>query len=222
MSKLFSSVVQRELLLVFRQPTELLNPIAFFILAIMLFPLGIGPEANTLKKIAPGVIWVAALLSAMLSLERLFKDDFSDGWMEQQLLSAGSLHTIVCAKVFSHWLVTGLPIVLVAPLLALLLGMNMNSFVALELTLLLGTPILSLIGAIAVSITVSINKGGVLLSLLLLPLYIPLLIFATSAVDAASFQMPYSGHLAMIGAILVLAMTLAPFAIAKSLKLNVS
>jgi heme exporter protein B len=192
----------------------------FFILIVTLFPLGIGPEPKVLTRIAPGIIWVAALLASMLSLERLFKADYNDGSLEQMLLSPQPLPILVLAKVFAHWLLTGVPLILVSPLLAVLLQLESNSYLALIATLSLGTPVLSLMGAIGVALTVGLRKGGVLLSLLILPLYIPVLIFATSAMDAAGMNLPYDGHLAIIGAMLVAALVLAPIAIGASLRVS--
>lgn len=173
-----------------------------------------------LARVAPGIIWVAALLASMLSLERLFKADFSDGSLEQMLLSPQPLAILVLAKVLAHWILTGVPLIIIAPLLAVLLNLDGNSYGALISTLALGTPVLSLLGAIGVALTVGLRKGGVLLSLLILPLYIPVLIFATSAIDAAGMNLPYDGQLAIIGAMLVGSLTLAPFAIGASLRVS--
>ncbi|MDP2562634.1 heme exporter protein CcmB [Psychrobium sp. 1_MG-2023] len=216
----FSIVLMRDLKVAVRNKGDVFNPLIFFVIVITLFPLGIGPEGNTLTRIAPGIIWVAALLSALLSLERLFKNDYSDGSLEQMLLSPQPLFIMVFAKVLAHWILTGIPIILAAPLLALLLQLETNAYGAMLATLALGTPILSLIGAIGVALTVGIKKGGVLLSLLILPLYIPVLIFATGAIEAAALGLPYSGHLAIIAALLVGALTLAPFAIGAALRVS--
>lgn len=219
-SSLFKLIVKRELTIALRHKDDVLNPLLFFIIIVTLFPLGIGPEATTLEKIAPGIIWVSALLSTLLSLDRLFKADHADGSLEQMLLSPHPVFVWVSAKIVSHWLLTGLPLIFIAPLLAVLLHLNEQSFTALFLTLLLGTPVLSFIGAIGVALTVGIKKGGVLLSLLVLPLYIPVLIFATSAIDTAAMNLPYSGQLAIIGALLVASMTLTPFAVSSALKVS--
>ncbi|RLV60674.1 heme exporter protein CcmB [Parashewanella curva] len=216
----FFTVLKRDVAIALRQRGDIFNPLLFFIMVITLFPLGIGPEPNTLARIAPGIIWVAALLSAMLSLERLFKADFNDGTLEQMLLSPQPLTILVLAKVLAHWILTGLPLVLISPLLALLLNLDHQAYLALVLTLLLGTPVLSLLGAIGVALTVGLNKGGVLLSLLILPLYIPILIFATSAIDAAGMSLPYDGQLAIIAAMLAGSLTMAPFAIGAALKVS--
>ncbi|MGB0895303.1 MAG: heme exporter protein CcmB [Parashewanella sp.] len=216
----FFTILKRDLAIAIRHRSDMFNPILFFIMVITLFPLGVGPEPNVLARIAPGIIWVAALLSAMLSLERLFKADYNDGTLEQMLLSPQPVTILVLAKVFAHWLLTGLPLVIIAPLLALLLNMEPQAYSALVATLALGTPVLSLLGAIGVALTVGLNKGGVLLSLLILPLYIPVLIFATSAIDAAGMHLPYDGQLAIIAAMLIGSLTMAPFAIGAALKVS--
>ncbi|MDF4534098.1 heme exporter protein CcmB, partial [Vibrio parahaemolyticus] len=193
----------------------------FFIIVITLFPLSVGPEPALLARIAPGIVWVAALLAALLSLERLFRDDFQDGALEQAMLTPLPLSVVVLAKVTAHWLLTGLPLILISPLLAILLSFDSSTWFAVVLTLLLGTPTLSFIGAIGVALTVGLQKGGVLLSLLVLPLFIPVLIFATSAIDAAALGMPYNGQLAILAAMLMGSMTLTPFAISAALRVSV-
>ena len=218
----FVQIVRKDLLGAFRQQSDILNPIWFFVIVVTLFPLGIGTDPALLARIAPGIIWVAALLAALLSFERLFKDDYIDGSLEQMMLAPHSLTWLVCAKIFTHWLLTGLPILLVSPLLAIFLSLEEDTFWALFLTLLIGTPILSLLGAIGVALTIGLRKGGVLLSLIMLPLSIPILIFSTMAIDAASFGQPYLGLLALLGAMLIGAITLAPFAVAASLRVSVS
>lgn len=216
----FFLVFQRDITIALRHKDDILNPLLFFIIVVTLFPLGIGPESNMLARIAPGIIWVAALLSTLLSLDRLFKSDHNDGSLEQLILSPHPLFVIVLAKICAHWCLTGLPLLFVAPVLAVLLHLNENSYPALLLTLLIGTPILSFLGAIGVALTVGIKKGGVLLSLLVLPLYIPVLIFATSAIDTAALNLPYGGQLAIIGAMFFGALTLSPFAVAAALKVS--
>jgi len=218
----FLELVSKELKGAFRHQSDILNPIWFFIIVVTLFPLAIGSDPALLKRIAPGILWVAALLAALLSFERLFKDDFIDGTLEQLMLMPFPLPWLVCAKVFAHWLLTGLPILLVSPLLALFLALDMSSYIALFLTLLIGTPILSLLGAIGVALTVGLRKGGVLLSLIMLPLSIPILLFSTMAIDAATYGQSYLGLLALLGAMLIASITLAPFAIAASLRVSVS
>lgn len=217
-----NSIIRRELLIAFRRQADIFNPLWFFIIVITLFPLSIGPEPNLLARIAAGIVWVAALLSALLSLERLFRDDFQDGALEQMMLMPVPLPVVVISKVIAHWLLTGLPLIIISPLLSVLLSLDFNTWLGVVLTLLIGTPTLSFIGAIGVALTVGLQKGGVLLSLLVLPLYIPILIFATSAIDAASLGMAYNGQLAILGAMLMGAMTLTPFAISAALRVSVN
>lgn len=222
MLAMFSGVLRRELVSALRRRGDILNPLWFFIIVITLFPLGIGPEPAQLARIAPGIVWVAALLSSLLALERLFRDDFMDGTLEQLMLMPCPLSIVVLAKVLAHWLLTGLPLLLLSPLVAVLLSLDLVAFKAVFWTLLLGSPILSLLGAIGVALTVGIGKGGVLLSLLTLPLYIPVLIFATSAIDAANFGAAYNGQLAILGAMLMGSLILAPFATAAALRVSVN
>lgn len=218
----FYAMLRRDLLLAFRHRGELANPLLFFLMIVTLYPLGVSPEVELLRRIAPGVIWIAALLAALFSLENLFRSDFEDGALEHMLLSPHPLSILVLAKVLAHWLVSGLPMLLLAPLLGLLLSMPETAVSALVLTLGLGTPLLSLIGAIGVALTVGLKRGGVLLTLLILPLYIPVLIFATNAVTAAAAGMPIAGQIYFLAALLVLALTLAPLAIAAALRISVS
>lgn len=215
-------IIRRELLIAFRRQADIFNPLWFFIIVITLFPLSIGPEPALLARIAAGIVWVGALLSALLSLERLFRDDFQDGSLEQMMLIPVPLPIVVISKVVAHWLLTGLPLILISPLLAVLLSLDFNTWLAVVLTLFIGTPTLSFIGAIGVALTVGLQKGGVLLSLLVLPLYIPILIFATSAIDAASLGMLYNGQLAVLGAMFMGAITLTPFAISAALRVSVN
>jgi len=218
---MFWRVLKRELRIAFYSGTEILNPLWFFLIVITLFPLGIGPEPQLLARIAPGIVWVAALLSSLLALERLFRDDFSDGSLEQLLLLPAPLPLTVLGKVAAHWMVTGLPLLLLSPLAALLLSLDFASWRATALTLLLGTPTLSFLGAIGVGLTVGLRRGGVLLSLLVLPLAVPVLIFASSAIDAAGQGLPIDGYLAILGALLAGSAALAPFATAVALRVSV-
>lgn len=181
-----------------------------FLIVVTLFPLGLGADPQLLARIAPGIVWVAALLSSLLALERLFRDDFLDGSLEQLLLLPAPLPLTVISKVTAHWLVTGLPLLLLSPLIALLLALDFASWRAVALTLLLGTPTLSLLGAIGVGLTVGLHRGGVLLSLLVLPLAVPVLIFASAAIDAATQGLAINGYLAMLGAILAGSAAIAP------------
>ncbi|MGL5420646.1 MAG: heme exporter protein CcmB [Plesiomonas shigelloides] len=215
------AIIKRELKIAFRNSTEIVNPLLFFVIVITLFPLSIGPEPKLLERIAPGIIWVAALLSSLLSLERLFKDDYLDGSLEQLMLLPVPLSLIVCAKVISHWLLTGLPLLILSPLIAVLLSLKPEVWLTMATTLLLGTPTLSFIGAIGAALTVGLRKGGVLLSLLILPLFIPVLIFATATLDASIMGMPLSGYLAILGAMLMGSITLSPFAAAAALRISV-
>ncbi|WP_198674982.1 heme exporter protein CcmB [Aliidiomarina taiwanensis] len=216
------ALIQRDLRVAMRQRSDLLNPIIFLLVVVTLFPLGVGPEMNMLARIAPGVIWVSALLSALLGLERLFRDDFRDGALEQMLLMPLAVEWAVLAKIAVHWLLTAVPLLVLAPLLALLLNLPGEAWGALWLSLLLGTPVLSSIGAVGVALTVSLNKGGALLSLLLLPLLIPLLIFATAAVETAANGLSPAGPLALMGAITVLAVVLSPYAVHAALRVSVN
>ena len=178
----FFAVIRRDLILAFRRRAEVANPVFFFILIVTLFPLGIGAQPKLLQAMAPGIIWVSALLAVMLSLDSLFRSDFDDGSLEQMLLSSHPLTIMVFAKIIAHWMVTGLPLLLVAPLLAVFLGLPEQALGTLLITLVLATPVLSLIGSIGVSLTVGLRRGGMILSLLVLPLYVPVLIFASNAV----------------------------------------
>lgn len=217
----FIGLLRRDLQLGIRRGGEILQPLVFFVLVVSLFPLGIGPDPKLLATVAPGIIWVAALLATLLSGERLFRSDFDDGSLEQMLLSPHPLTVLVLAKITAHWLLTGLPLLLVAPLLAVLLHLSAEAGWALLQTLAIGTPTLSLIGAIGVALTVGLKRGGVLLTLVVLPLYIPALIFATSAVSAASLGMAYQGQLAMLGALLAFSLSLSPLATAAALRISV-
>ena len=217
-----SALLRRDLTLALRHRGEIANPLLFFVLVVSLFPLGLGPESRTLQTIAPGVIWVAALLAALLSLEGIFRSDFEDGSLEQLLLSPHPAALLVLTKVIAHWLISGLPLIVVAPLLGVLLHLPQAAMGALLASLTLGTPVLSLIGAIGVALTVGLRRGGVLLSLLVLPLYVPVLIFGASAVSDAAIGLPITAQLYFIGALLALALTLAPLAAAAALRISVS
>ncbi len=213
-------LLRRDLLLAFRHRTELVNPLLFFLIVVSLFALSMEPDPRVLATIGPGVIWVAALLAAMLSLDSIFRADFEDGTLEQLMLTPHSAALLALTKVLAHWLVSGLPLMLMSPLLALLMNLPIEALPALLATLAVGTPVLSLIGAIGVALTVALRRSGVLLSLLVLPLYIPVLIFGSSAVGDAAAGIPYSGALLLISALLVLTLTLAPFAIAAALRIS--
>jgi heme exporter protein B len=198
----------------------LMQPLMFFVLVITLFPLAIGPSPETLQRIGGGVVWVAAILSLLLGMERMFRDDYADGSLEQYILSPTPLYMIVVVKVLTHWLMHIVPLFLISPLLALFLNLTFDMYVALMLTLLLGTPLISFVGAIGVALTVGLHRGGVLLALLLIPIFIPLLIFATSAIESASMLLTYHPQLAIIAALLLFSVALSPMAIAYSLKVS--
>lgn len=214
-------VLRRELLLAYRQRLELINPLVFFTIIISLFPLAINPNPQLLQTLAPGIIWVAALLACLLSLDRLFSADAQDGTLEQLLLTPHPLSLIVLIKIFAHWLVTGLPLVAIAWVLGLMLNIPAQGLLALIGSLLLGTPLLSLIGAIGAAFTVKLRHSGMLLALLVLPLYIPVIIFGASAATTASAGLAANGQLAWLGALLLLGCCLAPPAIAAALRIGV-
>lgn len=222
MLQAFVFLLRRDLLLALRNRAEYIMPLLFYVLVIMLFPLALGALPELLSRIAPGVIWVAALLAALLSLTSIFRSDFDDGSLEQILLSAHPVSILVLAKVLAHWLVTGLPLLLMTPLLAQMLGLPDRALPMLLLTILLGTPILSLIGAIGVALTVGLRKGGIILSLLVLPLYIPVLIFAASAVDGSVMGLDVSAQIYMLAAFLLLSLSLSPWATAAALRMSAS
>jgi heme exporter protein B len=213
-----AAVVRRDLRLALRQGVDSLAAVLFFVLAVILFPFGVGPEANILARIAAGVIWVAALLASMLALERLFQTDYEDGSLEILALAPLPLEAMVVAKVAAHWLTTGLPLLLAAPVLAVLLNMAGEAFLVLIVALALGTPSLSLVGAIGAALILGARRGGVLLSLVLLPLYIPVLIFGVAAVDAAASGLSARPHLLLLGAFLLAATALAPIAAGAALR----
>jgi heme exporter protein B len=177
---LYAGIFKRDLHIAFKQKAELVQPLMFLLMVVTLFPLGVSPAPETLQRIGPGVIWIAAILSSLLAMERLFRDDFQDGALEQYMLSGMALPAVSAVKVAVHWLVSFVPLLILSPLLAMFLNLTYDMYIALMLTLLLGSPLLSLVGAIAVGLTVGLQKGGVLLALLLIPVFIPLLIFATS------------------------------------------
>lgn len=218
----FWAIIRRDLLLAFRRRAEMANPLFFFVLVVTLFPLAVGAQPNLLRAMAPGVIWVSALLAALLSLDGLFRTDFEDGSLEQMLLSPHALSILVLGKIIAHWLVTGLPLLLVAPLLAVFLGLPEQAMGTLWLTLILATPLLSLIGAIGVALTVGLRRGGMLLSLLVLPLYVPVLIFASGAVDRAASGLPVGAQLNILLAMLLSALVLVPLPTAAALKMSVN
>ncbi len=215
------AAIRRDLLLAFRRRNDIVNPLAFFLMVGVMFPLGVSPEASVLSALAPGVIWVAALLACLLSVDGIFRTDFDDGSLEQMLVSPQSLHQLVMAKVICHWLISGFCLAMISPLLAMMLFLPGEGVMPLVLSLLLGTPALSMFGAIGAALTVGLRKGGVLIALLVLPLYIPVLIFGSGTVQAGAMGLPIAGYLALLGAILVFSTLLSPFAIVAALQISV-
>lgn len=220
MLKALSCIIRRDLVLAFRRRSDVLTTLFFFVIVATLFPLGVGPEVNLLRTMAPGILWVAALLASMLALGRLFALDFADGTLEQMLLSAEPLTVIVIGKVVAHWLVSGLPLVVLAPLMAVQFDLPRESVAVLFFSLLIGTPVLSLIGAIGAALTLGVRGGGVLVSLLVLPLYIPVLIFGAGAVGAEVSGLGSSAHLLLLGGVLAGAAALTPWATAAALRIS--
>jgi len=216
----FGAVVRRDLLLAARQRADVANTLLFFLVVVTMVPLGVGPEMNTLRTIAPGVVWVAALLAAILSLNRLFASDFADGTLEQMVLSGEPLPVIVMAKALAHWLTTGLPITVMAVLLGVMFDLPRDAIGVLVASLLLGTPALSLIGAVGAALTLGLRGGGVLITLLVLPLYVPVLIFGAGAVEAVAGGLAPRGQLLLLGALSIGSTVLAPWAIAAALRIS--
>ena len=214
----FLALVRRDLSLALKQGADSLMAVGFFVLAVVLFPFGVGPEPGILARIGPGVIWVAALLAAMLSLERLFQSDFEDGSLELLALAPPSLEMVVLAKVAAHWLTTGLPLIVTAPLLAVLLHMDAAGLGVLLLSLALGTPTLSLIGALGAALILGARRGGVLLSLLVLPLFIPVLIFGAAAIEGALGGYAVQPQMLVLSGLLLAALPLAPWAAAVAIR----
>ena len=215
----FWAVVQRDLVLAMRRKTEVITAVFFFVVVAALFPLGIGPEINTLRLVAPGILWVGALLASMLSLGRVFAADFADGTLEQMALSPNSLSVLVAAKILAHWLLSGLPLVLLAPVLGLQFDLTEEALWTLTIGLLLGTPILSLIGAVGAALTLGVRGGDVLLSLLILPLYVPALIFGAGAVQAQMSGLGAAAHLSILAAMALVAAVFSPWVSAASLRI---
>ena len=216
--KPFIEIVRRDLKLSIRQGMDSIMVVMFFVIAVVLFPFGVGPEPNILARISAGVIWVAALLASMLSMERLFQTDFEDGSLELLIMQPIALEITVAAKIMAHWLTTGLPLIVAAPLLAVLMNMEGRGFVVLILTLTIGTPALSLIGSIGAALILGARRGGVLLSLLILPLYIPVLIFSVSAIDAVLNGLAWRGHILILSGFLVGVLPLSLWASAAALR----
>ena len=216
----FATMLQRELLLSARKLSDSLHPLWFFILVVALFPLSLGPDSDQLRELAPGLIWVIALLSLMLSVDGLFRSDFTDGSIEQLLLGVQPLYFLTLAKLLAHCVVTGVPLIIVSPLLALFFGLPAEALPELILSLLLGVPTLIFIGAIGAALTVGFQRGGLLLSLLIMPMYLPVLIFGASAVQVATAGFAVTGQLSVLAGLLCLAFGLAPLAVSAALRLH--
>jgi len=217
---LLSLVIRRDLVLAMRRRADVLTTLIFFVLVVSLFPLGVGPEMDMLRKMAPGVVWVAALLASMLSLGRMFSADYLDGTLEQMMLVPQSLSVLVLAKILAHWMVSGLPLVIMAPVLGLQFDMSAQALWVLIAALLLGTPILSMIGAVGAALTLGLRGGGALVSLLVLPLCIPVLIFGAGAVEAVASGTSVGSHLSLLGALLVMALAFTPWVTAIALRIS--
>jgi len=218
---MFVWLVWRDLILAWRRRADVLATLFFFVIVVSLFPLGVGPERETLRQMAPGVVWVAALLASMLSLGRLFGNDYQDGSLEQVLLTPQPLFLIVLAKIFSHWVVAEIPLVVVAPLLGVQFGLSQNTLGVVTLSLLIGTPVLSLIGAIGAALTLGLRAANVLVALLVLPLYIPVLIFGAGAVEASVEGLSAQPYLLLLAATLVISLVFAPWATSAALRISV-
>ena len=216
----FMATLTRDLTIAYRRKGDFINPLAFFLIVCSLFPLGVGPDQAQLTLLAPAILWIVALLACLLSSDTLFRSDYDDGSLEQLLLSPVSLYIQVLAKTMAHWILTGFPLTLLSPLLALMLQLE-EGFQALFMSMLIGTMTLSFIGAIGAGLTVGLRKGGLLLSLIILPLYIPVLIFGVGVIQRAVDGGDYLGLLAILGAFLVLAVTLAPLAIAACVRISI-
>src|SRR5512134_3690402 len=218
---MFLWIIQRDLLLAMRRRADVLTTLFFFIIVVSLFPLGVGPEMDMLRTMAPGVVWVAALLASMLSLGRMFSSDHVDGTLEQMLLSPHSLSLLVLGKALAHWLVTGVPLVLMAPVLGIQYDLSADALLVLTASLLLGTPVLSLIGAIGAALTLGLRGGGVLVSLLVLPLYVPVLILGAGSVGAVAAGLGAAPYLLLLGALALFAVVLTPWAVSAALRISV-
>lgn len=217
---MFRWIVARDLTLAWRRRADVLSTLFFFVIVVSLFPLGIGPETTLLRTIAPGVVWVAALLASMLSLGRVFANDYQDGTLEQMLLTPQPLYLVVMGKVLAQWLVSEVPLVLIAPLIGVQFDLEPDTLRILFVSLLIGTPVLSLIGSIGAGLTLGLRGGGVLISLLILPLYIPVLIFGAGAVDASIAGTSPQANLFLLAAFLVVSLIFAPWATSAALRIS--
>jgi len=220
MSALFA-IIHRDLLLVMRRKSEVLTALFFFIVVTSLFPLGVGADAALLRKIAPGVIWVAALLATLLGLQRMFAADYIDGALEQMALSPYPMVLLMTGKILAHWIVCGLPLVILAPIIGIQFDLDASSLYVLMGALLLGTPVLSLLGSIGAALTLGVRGGSLLMSLLILPLYVPVLIFGAGAVYANSVGLDTTGHFSLLGALLILALAFVPWVSATAVKIAI-
>ena len=218
----FVATLKRDLLVAFKRRNDLLNPLMFFFIVVTLFPIGITPERENLAEIAVGVLWVSALLASLLSLDNLYRSDYEDGSLELLLLSPHSLYFMTLAKILSHWLVSGLPLVILSPILGYMLALPADAYGTMIITLLLGTPILSLLGSIGVALTVSLGSRGLILAMIILPMSVPVLIAGTLAVGSVLNGNPAGGHIAIMGAMLAMAISLAPLASAAALRISVN
>ena len=218
MFRLFLAVVRRDLKLALRQRSDVLNTVFFFIVVVTLVPLGIGPDQQLLRMIAPGVVWVAALLAALLSLPRLFANDYADGTLEQMLLSGEPLTVIVIAKVFAHWLTTGIPLTLISGLFALMFDLQADVALVMMSSLFIGTPVLSLVGSVGAALTLGLRGGSVLTSLLVLPLYIPVLIFGAGAAEAVAVGINSAAYFFIVGALTLFSLVVMPVATSEALR----
>ncbi|MDP3518782.1 MAG: heme exporter protein CcmB [Pseudohongiella sp.] len=218
----FCATLKRDLVIALKRKNDLLNPIMFFLIVVSLFPLGISPDPVELSKVSAGVVWVSALLASMLSLDNLYRADYEDGSLEQLLLSPQPLYFLVLAKNIAHWLISGLPVVVLSPLLAYMLYLPSEAYWTMVLTLLIGTPVLSLFGSIGVALTVGLGSRGLILAVIVLPLSTPVLIIGAKAVTDVMFGLPIGNHFALLGAILALALTMAPLASSAALRISVN
>jgi heme exporter protein B len=214
-------IIRRDLVLALRQRTDIMTTVVFFVIVVSLFPLGVGPEMDKLRPLAAGVLWVAALLASMLSLGRLFAADYADGSLEQMLIAPQPLSLLVLGKIVAHWVVSGLPLVLIAPVLGIQYDLTGTPLLVMTLSLLIGTPVLSAIGAVGAALTLGLRGGGVLIALLVLPLYVPVIIFGAGAVEASQSGIGPEGHLSLLAAFLMLSLVVGPLASATALRISV-
>lgn len=218
----FFAILIRDIKLIFRRASEIANPVIFFLIIVAIFPFGIGSEANVMSKISSGVLWISVLLATILAQDSLFRADYEDGTLEQICLCQYPLPVLVFAKIFVHWCATGLPLLAISPIIAVLLNLNLDTYKALVCSLALGTPSLSLIGAIGIALTIRVNRGGLLLASLILPLYTPVLIFGANAVYAASIGLPTAGYFYMLGSLALFALVVSPIATSAAIRVSLN